>query len=168
MTTVEKLEGHYRHLNDALEALKNPEFPQVSIKMYVVDLEAMRDDIKQAIKELKAKDSRKGAPKEQQDDYLSQFNEMLERKFDKMGQKAARQLNARMKEGFSIEDLIRIAVMVSREDWARKTPRYVTPEYCTREQTVLNYQERMKAAREFAETDPLKYRRAEIPKREQR
>lgn len=66
-------------------------------------------------------------------DFLDRFNQATGKKHRVLPDKAKRQLNARLKDGYTVDDVIAAASVCSKDDWhKRKKLKYLTPEFITR------------------------------------
>ena len=72
-------------------------------------------------------------------DFLNKFNYILQRKYKVLDDKTKRQLNARIKEGFTIEDILLAAKNCSKDQYHLENPQYLTPEFITRPDKLQKY-----------------------------
>jgi len=76
-------------------------------------------------------------------EFLEKFNLATERKFKILDDKTKRQINARLKEGFTIEDILTATLNCKKDKYHIENPQYLTPEFITRAdklQKFLNIQ----------------------------
>jgi len=76
---------------------------------------------------------------EKQFDYLKLFNEVTKRNFKVLDSKARTQLNARLKEGFTIEDIETAIINCMKDEYHINNPKYLTPEFITRSDKLQKY-----------------------------
>ena len=72
-------------------------------------------------------------------DFLVIFNETTNRKFRMLDGKTKGQLNARIREGFSIGDFQTAIKNCMNDDYHKKNPKYLTPEFITRLDKLQKY-----------------------------
>jgi len=72
-------------------------------------------------------------------DFLEKFNILLNRKFKVLDKKTTGQLNARLKEGFTIEDILKATENCSKDKYHIENPQYLTPEFITRTDKLQKY-----------------------------
>lgn len=85
------------------------------------------------------KEEEKGKEEEKQFDYLKLFNEVTKRNFKVLDTKARTQLNARLKEGFTIEDIETAIINCMKDVYHINNPKYLTPEFITRSDKLQKY-----------------------------
>lgn len=71
--------------------------------------------------------------------FLNIYNTELKRNFKVLDEKTMRQLKARLKEGYTIDDIIKAAVNCSKDDYHIKNTQYLTPEFITRGDKLMKY-----------------------------
>ncbi len=67
------------------------------------------------------------------------FNNTTSRKFKILDDKSKRQLNARLKEGFTVDDIIKATINCSKDQYHLDNPQYLTPEFITRPDKLQKY-----------------------------
>jgi len=72
-------------------------------------------------------------------EFLERFNKLLNRKFRTMAGKASSQLTARLKEGYTVDEILDAAKACSTSDYHVKNRHYLTPEFITRSDKMLLY-----------------------------
>jgi len=75
-------------------------------------------------------------------DFLKRFNEITDKKIRIIDDKTKRQLNARIKEGFTIKEIYQAIENCKNDKFHIENPKYLTPEFITRTdklQKYLNY-----------------------------
>lgn len=72
-------------------------------------------------------------------DFLEKFNNSLKRNFKILDNKTKSQLNARIKEGFTIEEILLAAQNCSKDQYHIENPQYLTPEFITRSDKLQKY-----------------------------
>ena len=82
-------------------------------------------------------------------EFLRLFNEKVGRKFRVLDDKARRQLSQRIKDGFSIDEIVNAAVNASRTEYHQKNKQYLTPEFITRADKLNSYHTEEKAVDAF-------------------
>ena len=74
------------------------------------------------------------------DQFINKFNEITKRKFTSKDQKARRQFEARLKEGYTIENLENAIKGCLADDFHRENNyKYLTPEFITRSDKLEKY-----------------------------
>jgi len=71
-------------------------------------------------------------------DFINGFNIIKNSKFKKT-EKVKHQLNARLKEGYSIEEILTATKACFNDEWHKKNPKYLTPEFITRSDKLQKY-----------------------------
>lgn len=71
--------------------------------------------------------------------FLAQFNRKLGKKFRVMPKKASHQLTARLKEGYTADEIVTAALACSRTEYHRKNKHHLTPEFITRDDKLQVY-----------------------------
>jgi uncharacterized phage protein (TIGR02220 family) len=66
------------------------------------------------------------------DDFLERFNTVTGRNYRVITDKTAGQFNARIKEGFTIDEMLSAAENASNSDYHQKHKQYLSPEFITR------------------------------------
>ena len=79
----------------------------------------------------KDKDKDKEKDKEMYISFLDLFNEITKRNF-KGTEKDKRQFNARLSDGFTLDEFRTAITNASMDEYLKKNPKYLTPEYITR------------------------------------
>ena len=74
-------------------------------------------------------------------EFLAQLNNMLGKKFRVMPTKASRQLTSRIKEGYTVDEILKAAKACSQTDHHRKNKQHLTPEFITRGDKLQVYAE---------------------------
>ncbi len=90
-----------------------------------------------AIREEKRRKEKKR--EELYNDFLISFNNTTSRKFKILDDKSKRQLNARLKEGFTVDDIIKATINCSKDQYHLDNPQYLTPEFITRPDKLQKY-----------------------------
>lgn len=72
-------------------------------------------------------------------EFLSEFNKVTGKRFRVLGDKVKRQLNARLKEGFEISEIISAAGTCKADPYHIENPKYLTPEFITRLDKLQKY-----------------------------
>ena len=72
-------------------------------------------------------------------EFLSLFNSKLSKKFRVMPTKASHQLTARLKEGYSMAEILSAAKACSQTEHHRKNTQHLTPEFITRGDKLQMY-----------------------------
>jgi len=72
-------------------------------------------------------------------EFVAQFNRKLSKKFRVMPKKASHQLTARLKEGYTVDEILQAALACSRTEHHRKNKHYLTPEFITRDDKLQTY-----------------------------
>lgn len=67
-------------------------------------------------------------------DFVDQFNKRTNRSFRTLGAKGKRQLNALIKDGYTVEEVLCAAEACSKDEWFQSAAhkKYLTPEFITR------------------------------------
>ncbi len=73
------------------------------------------------------------------EDFLKRFNQITGRKFRVLDSKTKRQLKARLKDGFSIEEIFVAVKNCAADDYHQKNTQYLTPEFITRADKLQKY-----------------------------
>ena len=73
------------------------------------------------------------------DDFLSRFNSVTGKRCRVVDQKTKGQLRARLKDGFTIEEIIQAAENCAKDDYHVQNPKYLTPEFITRADKLQKY-----------------------------
>jgi uncharacterized phage protein (TIGR02220 family) len=85
-----------------------------------------KEDIPEARSHISLKVTFKGR------DFLEVFNEITGRSFRILDKKAAGQLSARMKEGFTEDEIIKAIKNCMSDEYHKQNPKFLTPEFITR------------------------------------
>ena len=72
-------------------------------------------------------------------DFLSDFNSITKRKFRVLDDKTKRQLKARLKEGFTIDEIKTAITNCKADEYHIEFPKYLTPEFITRAEKLQKY-----------------------------
>jgi len=72
-------------------------------------------------------------------DFLLKFNKITNRKFRLLDDKTKRQLSARLKEGFKIEEIYTAIENCKKDKYHIENPQYLTPEFITRSDKLQKY-----------------------------
>jgi len=94
-------------------------------------------------KEWKKQDAYKKEKKEDNkkiyEDFLVIFNDTTKKKFRILDEKTRRQLNGRIKEGYTLGDFQAAIKNCVNDDYHKKNPKYLTPEFITRSDKLQKY-----------------------------
>jgi uncharacterized phage protein (TIGR02220 family) len=99
---------------------------------------------KDKIKEYKEKDSNLSV---NWDGLLSQFNNITGKNFKVICDKTKRQVNARLKEGYSKLDLVNAITNCFNDDYHKENPKYLTLEFISRADKMQKYAQEVKKAK---------------------
>jgi uncharacterized phage protein (TIGR02220 family) len=95
------------------------------------------------VKESKEKDAvLKSDKSDSCSDFVLKFNEATGRKF-RPNAKVERQLKARLKEGYTIDEIITAAINAKATKHHQENPQYLTPEFITRVDKIEMYREKV-------------------------
>jgi uncharacterized phage protein (TIGR02220 family) len=73
------------------------------------------------------------------EDFILGFNKAAGKKIRVLTAKAKSQVSARLKEGFSLPEIMSAAKNCANDDFHRKNPKYLTPEFITRADKLQMY-----------------------------
>ena len=72
-------------------------------------------------------------------EFLEKFNSITNRSFRILDSKAKRQLDARIKEGFTLAEIMAATAACSKDDYHKANLKYLTPEFITRSDKLQKY-----------------------------
>lgn len=71
--------------------------------------------------------------------FLEKFNQVTERNFRVLDNKTKHQLNARLKEGYTMAEILTATANCSQDDFHMENTKYLTPEFITRADKLQKY-----------------------------
>ena len=73
------------------------------------------------------------------DGFIERFNHVTGRNYRVLSDKVVGAINARLKEGFTLEDIFKAAKNAANSEYHRNNPKYLSPEFITRDTKLQMY-----------------------------